>query len=394
MLSNRTSCRNSHTMRIQRGYRRLAVGAVLLLTGVIVAGCTQQLLGGSEQETAQESTQPLAGEPSTPDPSPQALANLPGTHGQWGEPFAGAADVGMGEQANSVAVLHPGKLSIGTPQQLVSGQATTVDLDSSCHHLATSATGVAVACQGQLLEFNAEGSPTRRVGIDGTVSSGTFTESGRAVAGKQGSDRVFFYDTEGKETASEVTTKNTDDMLLVNTGAGRPQRVAVIDRSQTRINDVSVQDESLNAALRIGQGVGDAATGRGDDGVIVASDHRQRQVQIFTMLDVVRLHQEAPVGPSPWAVRWDFARQIAWVSTTGDNKLTGYRISSGTPEPLAQLDTIANVRSIIDTADGQLMLISEDGQWQMLSSQDIDRARQAGVAHQEEFGSEYLGGQN
>ena len=218
--------------------------------------------------------------------------------------------------------------------------------------------------------------------------------SGTAVAGVKGSEKVNFYNADGSKTGDAVVTSNTDETLLINPGEGQDQRAAVIDRSQTTISDVSLADEANNAALRIGQGVGEAAQGNGDDGVIVASDHRQQQVQIFTMRDVVRLHQEAPVGPSPWAVRWDADRQIAWVSTTGDNKLTGFRIDSGTPVPVAQFDTIADVRNVIDGADGQLLLISEDGQWQSLTSEDVDKGLQQGVDAKETFGSEILGGQN
>lgn len=61
---------------------------------------------------------------------------------------------------------------------------------------------------------------------------------------------------------------------------------------------------------------------------------------------------------------------------------------------MAQFDTIADVRNVIDGADGQLLLISEDGQWQSLTSEDVDKGLQQGVDAKETFGSEILGGQN
>ena len=71
---------------------------------------------------------------------------------------------------------------------------------------------------------------------------------------------------------------------------------------------------------------------------------------------------------------WDSKRQIAWVSTTSDNKLTGYKISSGTPEEVAALDTIANVRGVFDTAEGGMNIVGLDGSSQALSADDLDQA--------------------
>ena len=366
---------------------RIAVGTVLLASGLILAGCTQQMLGDNGDESAEQSDRPLAGEASTPDPSPQARKDLPGAQGEAAPGIKDVVSVERSGNQDRIAVLREGSLSIGSPDDVLRADAKIVEVDKSCHNLSTSAKGVAVACQDALLEFGPDAKELKNVHVEGLVSSGTFADTGKAVAGAEGSDKIQYFDAEGNNTGSEVVTANSDETLLINAGSGEPQRAAVIDRSQTSISDIDIDNAANNAALRIGQGVGEAADGRGDDGVIVASDHRQQQVQIFSMLDVVRLHQEAPVGPSPWAVRWDFDRQIAWVSTTGDNQLTGYRINSGTPLPVAQFDTIADVRSIIDSPDGELLLISEDGEWQKLETGDIDQGLERGVDTTEEFGT-------
>lgn len=375
-----------------RWARRCAVTAAIIAGGVFLAGCTQQMVGNAPTDDG--SGQPLAGERSVPDPSPAAQQSLVGRSGTMKFNVTDVSRVGADEHAPDIAVLREGSLLIGTPDELTNNTAATVDVDKSCHNLSASNRGVAVACQGELLEFDAEAHKLAAVAVDGRALSGTFDRDGRAVAGVEGKDRVYFFDASGKEVASEVVTQNVDESLLVNTGPDQDPRVAVIDRSQTRINDVSIGKPANNAALRIGQGVGEVAAGRGNDGVVVASDHRQNQVQIFTMLDVVRLHQAAPTGQSPWAVAWDAGRHLAWVSTTGDNKLTAMSIDSGVPRPVAQIDTIANVRSVIDTADGGLMLVSDDGQWQMLSAQDIAAAQSKGVAGAPEYSARIVGGRN
>lgn len=374
------------------------MGAVVVTAGLLLGGCTQQMLGNDQEDAGSaedQANQPLAGDPSTPDPSPEAAGDLKGKTGNSDHgAVIDAVRVSDAQDGDKLAVLFAGgKLAIGTADAVLGNDATTVDLDKSCDNLATSAEGVAVACDGKLLDINAEGETSRTITIDGHVLSGTFTNDGRSVAGVEGEERVRFFDDQGEQTKEQVVTKNIDETILVKPNGDRPERVAVIDRSRTSINDVSVEDEAFNAALRIGQGVGEANNGRGDDGVIVASDHRQQQFQLFTMNDVVRLHQEAPTGPSPWATLWDFDRQLAWVSTTGDNKLTGYSVKGGAPVASAQLDTIANVRTVIDTPEGNILLISENGEWQLLSADDIKAAQDTGVPGAEEIGQRITGGQ-
>ncbi|QFQ02346.1 hypothetical protein CUROG_04870 [Corynebacterium urogenitale] len=387
-------------MPVKRGkLRRLSVAAALLTTGLVLTGCAQQMLGSDQDGTApagDDAQRPVAGEESTPDVSPKASSNLPG---ETGKSANGAVvdSVRMGGEGNEnkIAVLfEDGSLSIGEPEKVLRGTGESMYLDAECTNLSESGNGVAVSCLNSLKEYDGSANVIRGVSPEGKVIGGTFTTDGEAVLGVADSDRVYFYDAEGQEENDVVVSRNNDEALLINTGPERDERVAVIDRAQTRISDMSVKDRDFNAALRIGQGVGEVADGRGDDGVIVASDHRQQQFQIFTMLDVVRLHQEAPTGPSPWAVNWDAERQLAWVSTTGDNKLTAFSIKTGAPLPVAQIDTIANVRSIIDTPEGDLLLIAEDGQWQKLTRDEISEAEKEGVAGSEDIGQRILGGQD
>lgn len=383
--------------RIRRA-RRISVGAVVITAGILLGGCTQQMLGNDQEHAGSaddQKDQTPVGSPATPDPSPAPADHLAGKTGQAEEhTVLDAVRVSAGSDADKLAVLFAdGKLNIGSAESVLSSDATTVTLDKSCDNLATSADGVAVACDGKLLDINAEGHTTRTITLDGRILSGTFTDDGQAVAGLEGEERLRFFNQQGEETKKQVVSKNLDETILIKPSGDRAERVAVIDRSRTSINDVSIEDQAFNAALRIGQGVGEVNNGRGNDGVIVASDHRQQQFQLFTMNDVVRLHQEAPTGPSPWATLWDFKRQLAWVSTTGDNKLTGYSVKSGVPEATVQLDTIANVRAVLDTPDGKILLLAENGQWQLFSAKDIQAAQDKGVPGAQRLDQRIIGGQ-
>ena len=165
-------------------------------------------------------------------------------------------------------------------------------------------------------------------------------------------------------------SRSLDQVVLVKPH-DRGQRAALIDRGQTSINDVDVDDGSLNASLRIGQGVGQVASGRGDDGVVVASDARQGQLLIYTMNDVVRLHQATPIK-TPWGVTWDAQRKLAWVSSTSGNDVKAYRIDSGVPVKAAQVKTQSKVRGVFDAANGALVTVSENGKVNILSAKEIE----------------------
>ena len=354
--------------------RSLSALAVMSATALL-AGCASNSFHTDVPEGQEV---PVAGEPADVQESPQALEDLPGTTGRIDgvNERAGvkaAARVGLdGEgQADVIAVLDVDSIEFvaASPNKKIA----SVPADETCMSLSTTATGVAVACDGKVEEYGADGDLLRTINVDGQARSATISETGDALVGKVGSDKVYFYDAEGNQAKDEIVTKSIDQTVLVQPNDG-PQRVAVIDRGQTSINDISLADQAYNASLRIGQGVGTVAGGRGNDGVLVASDARLNQMLIYTMNDVVRLHQTTPTAESPWSVLWDSKRQIAWVSTTSDNKLTGYKISSGTPEEVAALDTIANVRGVFDTAEGGMNIVGLDGSSQALSADDLDQA--------------------
>jgi len=354
-------------VHVNRFSRTLCVTAAAALALGSLSAC------GSEKP---EENAPVAGEPAQPQDSPDSSSGL-GEQIELGESTLGAARVGLSADenapgANLVAVLTKGKvhfIDATSPKD----KPSQVDVDDSCDNISTTATGVAVACQDKAIELGSDGKETRSLDVDGKVTTVTFLENGKAVLGKAGEDKARFYDKDGNETGEAIVSRSLDEAVLVKPH-GRGQRAALIDRGQTSINDVDVDDGSLNASLRIGQGVGQVATGRGDDGVVVASDARQDQMLIYTMNDVVRLHQAIPTKASPWGVAWDAKRQLAWVGSVGENKLTAFRIDSGAPVKVAEVDAPSKVREVLDAANGALVLVTEDGKVNVYSARNVDDA--------------------
>lgn len=381
--------------------RSAALTASVITAGLLLSACGSGITGNNfSEEDADTGANTASGEPAVAKDSPAEHSDLPGKRveidGLADHEFTAAARVGLEGNDDSIAVLLPGELLILNATKL--DKPRHVEVSDSCRNVNTSAQGVAVACDGEVLEFDPQGEKLRTLTVDGNAKTATFTNEGRATVGLEGSDRVHFFDHDGNKSDDEIVSRSIDQAVLVQPAAGEDgataQRVAVIDEGQTSVTDVDPSKDVSTAALRIGQGVGQINSGGGADGVLIASDNKQDQMLLYTMNDLVRLHQTVPTGDSPWATMWDSKEHVAWVSTTGDNKLSAYKVAAGAPRLVAQLDTIANVRSVFSTTDGGLIIVGKDGLVQQISAKDIQAAKDAGVPDQEEIGEKYLGGQS
>lgn len=358
------------------GRRRFRAAVASLATvSLLVAGCSTNLSGMNNGDDQKAADQPVAGTPATPAKSPQVGNELSGQQKQLpvgsDSKVLDAAIVSanpVGKEFSS-AILTKGAAYFLASNKL--DQPKKVELDGTCDNLNTTDKGVAVGCEGTYLELDPKGGVLRKIQVDGHVNSGTTTNDGHSVIGIAGQDKAVFFDNDGKKTKDEVVSRSLDKAVLVR-GQGDAQRVAMIDRGQTTINDIDPKEASYKASLRIGQGVGDVAAGTGDDAVLVASDNRQDQVMIYTMGDVVRLHQSAPTGKSPWAVAWDSARKLAFVSTTADNRLRALDIASGTPVEVGDFNTVGDVRHVLVQPDGGVMLIGESNKAQLIPADEIE----------------------
>ncbi|KAB3523503.1 hypothetical protein GC425_00465 [Corynebacterium sp. zg254] len=374
-----------HTPTLRKTATRMSV-AVLAVAGLGLSSCGSSLPGLPDGDTQDQGAPSVADLPMKATDSPQAQPD--DVAGSVARGVFADADVKDGNTANfrsaafgplgdnahessqSIGVLAGSSLLIASPGD---AKARSVSVPDDCTDIATSGAGVALACGSSLIEYTAEGKEARKVDTKGTVRSGTFTADGLGAYSTSDSDKVYFFDAEGKTVGDDIVSKDLDRSVLVQPHDGS-QRVAMIDRTRTSINDVAPTDKAYNAALRIGQGVGQVAASASTDGVVVASDTRQDQLLIYTMNDVVRLHQSTPTGHSPFAVAWDSQRNLAWVSTTADNTLTAYDITTGVPVAVADMATLGNIAAVYPTADRGLVLLSKNGDVQTIEASAIDTA--------------------
>ena len=64
---------------------------------------------------------------------------------------------------------------------------------------------------------------------------------------------------------------------------------------------------------------------------------------------------------TPWAVGWDAAHQLAWVSSLSTNQLVGYSLATGTPVQAQSHRTIADAQFLTVLPNGTLVVGSASG---------------------------------
>lgn len=104
--------------------------------------------------------------------------------------------------------------------------------------------------------------------------------------------------------------------------------VAALDRHQSSITELDLEDSKLRVALR----AGDGATQMTSDpfGRVIVTDTDDDELLVHT-LDSLVLRQRYPTGPAPYAVAYDEKRDLVWVTLTGSNEVVGYDLSTGIP---------------------------------------------------------------
>lgn len=130
----------------------------------------------------------------------------------------------------------------------------------------------------------------------------------------------------------------------------------VLDRGQTSVTAVNT-DGSPGEALRAGEGattmVADSA------GRVLVTDTRGGELLVFGT-DPLIMRQRYPVHSSPFGLAGSAA--LAWVSTTVDNKVTGYDLSTGIPVQRVQYPTVSQPDLLAhDATTDTLYVVSTTG---------------------------------
>lgn len=235
----------------------------------------------------------------------------------------------------------------------------SMKLSSQCGELAPGGNAALLPCEDGIHVLTGEATEAAVVGQKTAYSAAVGLSDGRIIGAQADSSVIDVFGSDG-EKAGDFKAANTGSQLVSvpSSASGSAAKLIEVNRAETSVHELKLDESRAGSALRAGIGVGRAAAG---DHVIAAADTKGNQVLIYTATDVIRLHQASPAPESPWAVGIDDARGIVWVTSTKANKLTGYDISSGTPIQVAQFNTVSDPQSLVITEDGRIAVFSATG---------------------------------
>ncbi|EEI16553.1 hypothetical protein HMPREF0298_1584 [Corynebacterium lipophiloflavum DSM 44291] len=256
---------------------------------------------------------------------------------------------------DTLAVRSGDSLTVGTLEQVLAGAATQYALEADCGDASAGAGSFVVACGGRVRIFDSSGE--RSFDTSAPASVATMTDSGDVVTGSS-RDRTARMYRDGEEVSSFGVARETDQLLTVPR-EGAADTAVRVNHFDTTIQDLDLENARQGGTLRVGLGVGGVTTA--SDGLVLAADNTGSQLLVYTVSDIIRLQQSAPVAPSPWAVAWDAESALAWVTSTATNTAEGYDISQGVPLKAAEARSVADAQNMVTLDDGTLVIASASG---------------------------------
>ncbi len=312
----------------------IAIGAALLL----LAGCSSEKNADDLQTI----------EPATAAVSP-AGATPAGTVQNLGRSIDALA---FDPSSKTTAILADG----GTHLLLqAEGRAEPRDvvLDGRAAQLTVAPDGrVLLPMDGRVQIVDTASGQKSSVTVDGDARSALFLPDGKLAVGLA-SGRIQIVDANGSvsETISGLASV---DALALTKGD-----LSALDRRQTSLTDIELDDSSLGMALRAGEGATQLTTD--EYGRILVADTTGDELLVFTT-DPLMMRQRYPIADAPYGVAYDDRTDLVWVTVTGTNKVIGYDISTGIPVEKVRYDTVRQPNSVaVDTAGGALLVGSATG---------------------------------
>ncbi|MDO4910693.1 MAG: hypothetical protein Q3972_02990 [Corynebacterium sp.] len=276
---------------------------------------------------------------------------------------AGSVDSGLIATAGNI-------LAVRTAEGLIIGD-TTLSIPSTCGDLNSTGDTFVLSCEeGVYLIDAADPSLDNLIEIDGGATTAALTSTGDVIAGHKDRGTVTIVHNDGSTKTVQIG-KNVDQLISIRAeDSSDPDGVYLIDHSNTTVHQVDWSNDKAGVTLRILSAVGRLAPA--GPNTFIATDAGTNQVYVFSGLPIMMNHQYGVTGKTPWALVWDPNNEVAWVSTTADNKVEAYSFATGTPEKLGEFNAIAHARSLAMDESGNLYVAAQDSdQIQMLTAEEL-----------------------
>jgi hypothetical protein len=166
-------------------------------------------------------------------------------------------------------------------------------------------------------------------------------------------DRVVVLD---GDTASRTVTGFAGAAEIVAVAG----QAAVLDRLRTALLTVDPATGRLGPGLRAGNGATNAVGDR--YGRVLVTDTRDGELLAFSTQPMI-MRQRYPVPGAPYAIAYDRARDLAWVTLTERNEVVGFDVAGGEPVQRYRLSTVRQPNAVaVDDATGTVVVASGTGE--------------------------------
>ncbi|SUD48649.1 Uncharacterised protein [Nocardia otitidiscaviarum] len=322
----------------RRGWIRCALAGAAAVT--LLAGCSSG--GDTSDKPTREPAAPASAPAATATPTGEVSPSAPVT-ALLAEPETGVLAV-LTDDRKALRLIDRGRSPAAE---------RTIALPVAAASLAAGAPGEILApAPDRLLRVNAATGAITELAVDGDARTAAPRPGGGYAVGLA-DGRVQILDAAGTLSHTVRGLVSADTVVAVN------EQVAALDRRQTLVTELDLDDNRPGLMLRTGDGAGAMI---GDHfGRLLVTDTAGGELLVYTV-DPLVLHQRFPVGSSPYALAYDQRSETVWVTLTGTNEVVGYDLSTGIPEEVGRYPTVRQPDTVtIDSRSGDMFVGSGTG---------------------------------
>lgn len=324
-----------------RSVRAAVASALAVVTVLSVGGCS------SDDENADD----ISVDPRPPAKSPEATATPAGTVSA----FAPVDALTFDPVTRTLVALTDASTTVTLARDGAAAQTQVVDLGATGAALVAGRDStVLVPMDGSVARISVVDGQRTALPVDGdALSAADLPDGTTAVGDDTGAVRVL--DTNGEVT----TTVSGGSVTSADALASTPNGVSVLDRRQTSVTDLNLDDGTLGVALRAGEGAAEMTSD--EFGRLLVTDSTGTELLVFTSHDLL-MRQRFPVGSQPWAIAYDEQSGVVWVTLPALNEVVGYTLDTGIPVEAGRLATVRQPNSVaVDADTGDLYVGSATG---------------------------------